>query len=177
MPDAMKPTDVTPETKIGPLLDAYPALENVLLDMSPHFAKLKNPVLRKTVAKIATLRQVAEIGNIPLATLINTLREAVGITAAFGATTPESAPLQRAPSWVSSGTCVDTYDARTDLEAGNHPAQRVMADLSRLGVNETYVLITPFVPAPLIELAQGKGFAAWSHHEKPDMVKTYFSRG
>ena len=49
---------ISPKTKVGELLDAYPELENVLMAMSPAFEKLKNPILRKTVAKVATLQQV-----------------------------------------------------------------------------------------------------------------------
>jgi hypothetical protein len=45
---------ITPQTKVGELLDAYPELESILFELSPAFAKLKNPILRKTVARIAT---------------------------------------------------------------------------------------------------------------------------
>jgi len=75
----MENIPITPETKIGVLLDNYPQLENVLLAMAPAFKKLKNPILRKTIAKIATLRQVAQIGEVSLSDLINTLRKEVGM--------------------------------------------------------------------------------------------------
>lgn len=177
MAESTRITDITPETKIGPLLDAHPELESVLLDMSPNFAKLKNPVLRKTVAKIATLRQVAEIGGVPLASMINTLRSAAGIGDRFtdsGAGTPAGA-ADDAPAWVRSAAVAVTYDARPDIEAGEHPAQRVIAGLQKLNANELYELITPFTPAPLIELARGKGFSAWSVKEEENVVKTYFA--
>lgn len=41
---------ITPETKLKDILDTYPELERVLLEISPAFAKLQNPLLRKTVA-------------------------------------------------------------------------------------------------------------------------------
>ena len=37
---------ITPETKVGEMLEAYPQLEEVLLEISPTFRKLRNPVLR-----------------------------------------------------------------------------------------------------------------------------------
>ena len=49
---------ISPKTKVGELLDNYPDLESVLMEMSPAFEKLRNPVLRKTVARVATLQQV-----------------------------------------------------------------------------------------------------------------------
>jgi hypothetical protein len=174
MADTSHIPDITPETRIGPLLEAYPALEDVLLGMSPHFAKLKNPVLRNTVAKIATLRQVAEIGGVPLAALINDLRAAAGIADAYAdsGTVPAD---DDTPSWVRSRTVASTYDARADLAAGQHPAQRVMADLQKLASEEAYVLVTPFTPAPLIDLARSKGFSAWSMKEDEQTVKTFFT--
>ena len=44
---------ISPKTKVGELLDAYPELESVLMEMSPAFEKLKNPILRRTVARVA----------------------------------------------------------------------------------------------------------------------------
>lgn len=48
---------ITPQTKVGELLDAFPELEETLFSLSPKFKHLKNPMLRKTVAKVATLYQ------------------------------------------------------------------------------------------------------------------------
>ena len=42
------------------------------------FSALKNPVLRRTVAKVTTLRQAAKVGNVELTDMINRLREEVG---------------------------------------------------------------------------------------------------
>ena len=53
---------ISPKTKVGELLDAYPELEQLLMAMSPAFEKLKNPVLRRTVAKVATLQQISVAG-------------------------------------------------------------------------------------------------------------------
>src|SRR5260370_3061337 len=69
---------INPETTVGALLSAYPALESVLIDIAPAFAKLRNPVVRRTVAKIATLEQVATIGGVDLQGMILKLRAAAG---------------------------------------------------------------------------------------------------
>lgn len=50
---------ITPKTKVLQLIETYPQLEELLIEMVPTFEKLKNPVLRRTVAKIATLQQAA----------------------------------------------------------------------------------------------------------------------
>ena len=73
-----KPLAITPHTTVGDLLAAYPELEAVLIARSPAFARLKNPVLRRTIAKVATLAQAANIAVMPPVDLVNELRRAVG---------------------------------------------------------------------------------------------------
>ena len=66
---------ITPQTKIHDLLKTYPKLERFLMDLNPKYKKLKNPVLRRTVARIATLTQVAKIGGYDPIELVNMLRK------------------------------------------------------------------------------------------------------
>jgi hypothetical protein len=54
---------ISPKTKVGELLDPFPELESVLMEMSPAFEKLKNPILRKSVARVATIQQVDIVGT------------------------------------------------------------------------------------------------------------------
>jgi len=72
---------VGPETTVGAMIEAYPELESVLVEMAPAFAKLRNPVVRRTVAKVATLEQAAKIGGINLRTMILRLRNVTGQSA------------------------------------------------------------------------------------------------
>lgn len=67
--------DITPQTLIGDLLKNYPQLEDTLIEIAPVFRKLKNPILRKTVARVTTLKQAAVVGNVSLSTMINELRK------------------------------------------------------------------------------------------------------
>ena len=53
---------------------------------------------------------------------------------------------------------------------------QVMADLATLGHAQVYELVTPFVPAPLLDLARGKGFASYSVTEAPGLVRSYFRK-
>src|SRR5690349_24242332 len=69
---------IGPETTVGALLEAYPELESVLVGMAPAFAKLRNPVVRRSVAKVATLEQAAKIGGISLQAMILRLRNVTG---------------------------------------------------------------------------------------------------
>jgi hypothetical protein len=64
------------KTKIDDLLKEYPFLLDFFISQSPMFKNLKNPIMRKTVGKVATLTQVAAIGKIDLDKLLmNIARE------------------------------------------------------------------------------------------------------
>ena len=61
------PPPITSGTRVAELLSNYPETEELLIGMSPAFEKLRNPVLRRSVARVATLRQAAAVGRIPAA--------------------------------------------------------------------------------------------------------------
>ncbi|MFC1852045.1 hypothetical protein ACFL27_17770 [candidate division CSSED10-310 bacterium] len=52
----------------------------------------------------------------------------------------------------------------------------ILQHLAQLQDEQLYELITPFVPAPLIDVAKTKNFQAWSPQETSDLVKTYFKK-
>ena len=60
------PLTLTPKTTVHTLLKEYPFLLDFLAGYHPEFKKLTNPVLRRTVGRMATLDAVAEQGNVPL---------------------------------------------------------------------------------------------------------------
>jgi len=62
---------ITPKTTVHTLLKEHPFLLDFLADYHPEFKKLTNPVLRRTVGRMATLDTVAEQGNVPLDQLMN----------------------------------------------------------------------------------------------------------
>ena len=57
---------ITPKTTVHTLLKEYPFLLDYLAGYHPEFKKLTNPVLRRTVGRMATLDAVADQGNVPL---------------------------------------------------------------------------------------------------------------
>jgi DUF438 domain-containing protein len=54
------------KTKIDDLLKEYPFLLEFFVSQSPLFKNLKNPIMRNTIGKVATLTQVAGVGKVPL---------------------------------------------------------------------------------------------------------------
>ncbi len=144
---------IGPETTVGAMLEAYPELENVLVEMAPAFAKLRNPVVRRTVAKVVTLEQAAKIGGISLQAMILRLRNVTGQSAPD---LPLVQPRQDAAgddaSWLTAGRVVEEIDADAMLERGIHPIGKIREAVGVLGQGEVVVLRSSFRPQPLIEM-------------------------
>jgi hypothetical protein len=68
---------ISPKTKVDELLSRYPFLKNFMVQLDPHFKALDNPLLRKTLGKVATLNKVAMVGGIELARLLNEIAQEI----------------------------------------------------------------------------------------------------
>ena len=164
---------ITPKSKIFDLLEAFPELEDVLINYVPEFEKIKNPVLRRTVGKIASLQQAANIGGVNVAELVNHLRSSVGQHEG-DMEFEEKTYHHEVPAWFDSARIVAGLDARPMLEAGEHPVGQVIADLQKLKEGEIYQFTVPFLPAPLIDKATSLGFDHWIKEEQAELVLVYF---
>lgn len=166
---------ITPQTIIADLLNTYPQLEDKLIEIAPVFKKLKNPILRRTIAKVTSLKQAATIGNIALPMLINELRKAVG-QELTDITDNKSPGAISKPDWVSEENVKLIYDAREDLENGVHPVSNVVRDIETITGNGIYLLITPFIPLPLIDIVNKKGFLTYSEKIEENKFYTFIKK-
>lgn len=116
-------------------------------------------MLRKTVARIATLQQAAAIGNVPVEELINKLRAEIGQDL-FTQNENQMYNTQQ-PEWYNESLIAGELDARPMLAAGEHPVNQVIADLKMLETGKIYKLTAPFLPAPLIDKASSLNFKHW----------------
>jgi hypothetical protein len=167
---------ISPKTKVGELLDAFPQLENVLLELSPSFAKLKNPILRKTVARVASLQQAAMVGGLKVDDLVNRLRKEVGQTDVSVETVDLQYIAHTAPSWFNPTNINERFDATPLINSGGSPMADILEKTSKLTGNEILELKTPFVPAPIIDILKNKNFQTFSL-KKGEEVLTYFRKG
>ena len=62
------------DTTIADLLNNYNGMKDTLIGINPKFKKLNNPILRRTLAKLATVKQAAIIGGMKPQDLLNKLR-------------------------------------------------------------------------------------------------------
>ena len=167
---------IDPETKVGAMLEAYPALEGVLTELAPAFEKLRNPIFRRTIARVATLEQVAKMGGVALPALIRRLREAAGIDGAAVADRPACAAAVDGGSWLTKAAVADDIDAAAMLERGVHPIGRVREGVAKLRAGEAIRLASPFRPEPLLETMRRSGLEVYCEERGAGRFVSYFGR-
>jgi len=168
---------ITASTKVAALLDHYPELEEVLIGIAPPFKKLRNPILRKSVAKVASIRQASAVARISVDDVVNKLRKAVG-QPALGAdeSVQDATYLSSQPEWFDANKVVESLDER-DVDPDLMPLNSLIERARQLQEAEIVELVTTYIPAPGIDIMKRKGFLFWAV-EEPDtgLFKTYFSK-
>lgn len=166
---------ITPKTRIGELLERWPELEAVLVEISPAFEKLKNPVLRRTIGKVATLQQAATIGQVKVDELVVRLRQAVGQEGESDAIEGSDYVVTILPDWFDEGRVIHFFDATEVINRGESPMSAVLGDARQLKGDEILKLKAPFIPAPLLDMLKEQGFEVFSL-QKEDGVISYVKR-
>ena len=168
---------IHPETRVGALLDAYPGIEDALIRWVPAFAKLRNPILRRTVAKVATLEQAARIGGIGVRELVLKLREETGQATDTPCAESYAEPqVPEKPDWPGTLKVRETIDAEAMLATGVHPLGKVRRAAEELSAGEAVLVVSPFRPEPLIDALSKAGFAVYSREARPGVHETLIGR-
>ncbi len=152
------PLEIGPRSKVGEVLDAYPQLEETLIGLAPAFEKLRNPILRRTVARFATLESAARVGGVDPGALVAALRRAAGLAESDSSMAATALADDEAP-WLLDAQVALSIDADAELDEGRHPAGRVEAAWRGLGAGSAIEIVASFRPEPLIERLRGRGAA------------------
>ncbi len=167
--------DITPRTKVNDLLSAYPELEAFLMALNPKYKKLKNPILRRTVARIATLTQVARIGGYETLDLVNRLRKEVGLVALKKIEEEETSEAEEMPAWITEPAKVE-IDGGVLLDQGKNPLAEISKALKSLDKGEIVLLKTDFLPSPLIDTLKEQGHDVYAKEVDQNRYMTYIRK-
>ena len=169
--------DITAKSKLFDVLEAYPFLEAQIINIAPPFQNLKNPILRRTVGKLATLETVAQIGGMDVTKLVNTLRLAVGqdqlgpVDEHF---TVELPPVtENDPPWIG-GEPQYIVNGMQLLQRGEVPLGKVNELLGQLDPDRFILLVTNFEPTPILEAMQKQNRSVF-HKLHPSEANRYLT--
>jgi hypothetical protein len=167
--------EITPSTKVNDLLDTYPELEETLISIAPPFKKLKNPILRKSVARVATIKHISSVGNVPLNELINKLRMAVGQSVTDDSYEDENYFLDK-PDWFSEDKISLSFNEEKLGDKDKMTLVTMLQEAKNVKEGEIIELTTRFLPAPGIDRMKSKGYSVWTVKEEDDLIKSYFRK-
>jgi hypothetical protein len=158
---------IHPGARLAPILDAYPGLEEVLFGLSPAFQRLRNPVLRRTIGRVATLEQVAKVGGLEVRDLVRALRVAAGqpvdgAQVVPGSTGDRGASVssdedEATPAWFDATRVTGRLDADAILAAGGNPLTEAFRATRGLASGSLLVVCASFRPEPLREALASAG--------------------
>ena len=170
-----KDLEITPSVTVHELLETYPELEDVLIGIAEPFKKLKNPFLRKTIAKVATIKHISSVGGVPLDELIDKLRIAVGQAPSNESYTDEDY-FGEQPEWFSKEKVVVSVDEARQENKDEFTLTAIMRESKNVNPGEIIELVTSFLPAPGIDTLRAKGYLAWVKKEDGGIIKSYFQK-
>ncbi len=172
---------ITAETRVSDLLNAHPEAVEVLAEFNPHFAKLRNRMLRKIMAPRVTVAQAAQIAQVDVGAMLTMLARATGQAPTPPCAAPAPAP---APSGTASarppfldlfeGEHLVTVDVREDIRRGQEPFAKIMAAAKGLKPDQALLLRNVFEPVPLYQVLGKKGLDHWTECRGPEDWWIYF---
>jgi len=165
--------EITPSVTVHDLLETYPELEDVLIGIAPPFKKLKNPFLRKSVAKVATIRHISSVGGVPLDELIGKIREAVGQSQSTDSYEGQDY-FGEQPAWFSPDKISLSIDEDKVEDKDRMTLTIILEEARSVKNGEIIELVTSFLPAPGIDILKSKGYSVWTQKEGDDLFKSYF---
>ncbi len=69
-----------------------------------------------------------------------------------------------------------TLDVRPLLARGEEPFVKIMKTVAGMSVGDSFTVVTPFLPSPLIERLQADGFAVVPERAADGSWRTHFRR-
>lgn len=168
---------VSPNMKVSDVLKRYPQLLDVLFEQSPHFWRLRNPVLRRIFPRLVTVAQAAVMGGLEPAALVRTLNSALGeADAEIGPITINSIAGASPPPWLESAQVAAALDVRESQRRRVDPFATIMAAVSPVAVGQVFQLRNSFEPLPLYDVLGKRGFVPWARQLAQDDWEIFFFR-
>jgi uncharacterized protein (DUF2249 family) len=165
---------VRSEWKISEVLARYPQLLTVLIDLSPAFRHLRNPLARTLRTRLVSVAQAARVAGMGPNELVRCLNQAVGIEVPEQEDGTVEKRAQNAAA--ADVEITEELDVRPLLERGEEPFTVIMAAIARLPESGALRLRSSFEPVPLYAVLARRGFSHRSHALASDDWEIIFSR-
>ncbi|HWP83201.1 MAG TPA: DUF2249 domain-containing protein [Bacteroidota bacterium] len=164
--EMISPKMITKDWKVSKVLEEYPQTLEIFVAATPHFKKLRNPLLRKALASRVTVLQAAKIGGVDVDELLKNLNAAVGLEYVPQNDTPANETQELQDEFESvNQAIIETIaseevvlDVRPIISSGSDPLKTILQTVRGLREGQALHLINSFEPIPLYSVLGDKGF-------------------
>ncbi|MEB2314253.1 MAG: DUF2249 domain-containing protein [Sorangiineae bacterium] len=174
-------TPIQATDRISAILKRDESLVEVLISASSTFKKLKNPLMRRTMAKLVTVEQAAQIAGLDPEALVARLNQAIGASGGDASAAAASAPPPqpaRAPLPPELAALPEDAllecDVREDLRNGQEPFQRIMGAVRDLAPGQVLRLWATFEPVPLYAVLAKRGLGHFTEQLDQETWRVWF---
>ena len=174
---------IGPADRVSDVLARDERLVDVFVRHASHFEKLRQPALRRVMARLVSVEQAARMAGVAVDDLLRDLNGALGAPsgAATGRAGPAAPPAEDTPGTAHRsqhpvGWPMTELDLRDDMRAGREPFSRIMAAVGALHDDRVLRLRTIFEPVPLFTLLARRGFLHESRQYAPEDWSVWFWR-
>ncbi len=146
---------VVASSNIKETLDKYPQLKNVLMELSPKFKKMQNPVLYNTLARFANFSDASRMTGLSICEILHAINEYIGTKEELLKIMPECIDDNEDIALKS----VDiTWNESNELYIYNTDTmEELMEKVSQLKPGENIIVISKEKPDELLKVAHGLG--------------------
>ena len=172
---------IRPTDRVSDVLARDEQLVDVFVRHASHFEKLRQPALRRVMARLVSVEQAARMAGVPVDDLLRDLNHAIGaqsntsqvdIAAPTAGDTSETMTRAQHPV----GWPIIELDLRDDMRSGLEPFSRIIAAVGALHDDQVLRLRTIFEPVPLFAVLARRGLAHESRQNAPDDWSVWFWR-
>jgi len=145
-------------------LDKYPQLKDILIEFSPKFKKLLNPVMYNTLAHFASFNEAARVTGLSVCEILHVINQATGTIDALQNLAPDCVKITEQTDLLEFSEPV-TWEEPADRYLYNMDSMGEIIDkISKLEPQQCLVAISVAEPVELVKTAKGLGLKV--HVEK-----------
>jgi uncharacterized protein (DUF2249 family) len=166
--------EITMDTKVSDLLENYEGMKDLLISINPKFKKLNNPILRRTLAKVAGVKQAAIVGGMEPLELLNRLRVAYN-QEPIKIDTLEESKKDIEPKWIEQEV-KESMDANEVLDNEDNPLAKAFNILRKFDIGDILAIKSDFKPQPLIDEFEKNGYEVYCKKNSDNEFTTYVKK-
>jgi len=150
---------ITAEYKVRDTLEKYPQLKEKLIELSPKFKTMQNPVMWNTIARFATFKDAAKVSGYSLCEMLHFINKELGVEDRLSKEFPDC--IKEEDSLVAQSVAITWEEPETIHNISkneNNKLPQIMKKIEALDYQQCLVVESSFVIDPLIKIISDKEF-------------------